>query len=104
MFISENSDCNSSENVVYSYKICCSSVYSTFPTLAALLARTYLSVQATSAPSERIFSKDSRIISKICTKLDHQVAGKLLFVSENIDWYDKQVENMQAADIIDVED
>ena len=73
-----------------------------FPTLA-VLARTYLSVQATSAPSERIFSKASRIISKTRTRLDHRVAGKLLFVSENADWFDKQVEKHKAAVTIDVD-
>lgn len=61
-----------------------------YPTLA-VLARQFLAVQATSAPSERLFSRASRIISNNRTRLDPEVAGKLFYVSENIKWYDEQV-------------
>ena len=59
-----------------------------YPTLA-VLARKYLAVQATSAPSERIFSRASRIISNLRTSLDPDIAGKIFYVSENIGWYDR---------------
>lgn len=62
----------------------------------AKLARIYLSVQATSAPSERVFSKASKIISKLRTNLHPELAGKLLFVSENADWYQKQLMTNEA--------
>jgi hypothetical protein len=57
-----------------------------FPRLA-VLAKKYLSIQATSAPSERIFSKAGRIISTLRTRLSSAIAGKLLYVSENWNWF-----------------
>ena len=45
------------------------------------------SIQVTSAPSERIFSKASRIIEEQRTRLDPDIAGKLLFVAFNYNWY-----------------
>jgi predicted RNA-binding protein YlqC (UPF0109 family) len=54
----------------------------------AVLAKKYLSIQATSAPSERIFSKAGRIISTLRTRLNSSaIAGKLLYVSENWNWF-----------------
>ena len=60
----------------------------------AVLARKYLAVQATSAPSERIFSRAQRIISDLRTKLDPDIAGRTLYVlllAENLYWYEKQM-------------
>jgi len=54
-----------------------------YPTLA-VLARQFLAVQATSAPSERMFSRASKILSSLRTRLDPDVAGKLFYVGENI--------------------
>ena len=65
-----------------------------FPTLARL-AKIYLAVMATSAPSERIFSVASRIISARRTNLDPETAGKLLFVAKNWNWFEGKV-NMDA--------
>jgi hypothetical protein len=60
---------------------------SRYPRLA-ILAKKYLSIQATSAPSERIFSKAGRIISTLRTRLNSSaIAGKLLYVSENWNWF-----------------
>ena len=53
-----------------------------FPLLAKL-ARSYLAVQATSAPSERVFSIASRVISKLRTQMNPKVAEQLLFLNEN---------------------
>jgi flagellin-specific chaperone FliS len=61
-----------------------------YPTLA-VLARKYLAIQATSASSKRIFSRAQRIISNLRTRLDPEMAGKILFVAENLEWYDDQI-------------
>ena len=58
-----------------------------FPIMAAL-ARMCLVVQASSAPSERVFSVASRVLSKFRTRMNPQVAGQLVFLSEN--WRDKE--------------
>jgi hypothetical protein len=65
---------------------------SRFPQLA-VLAKKYLSIQATSAPSERIFSKAGRIISTLRTRLNSAIAGKLLYVSENWNWFLSQTQS-----------
>ena len=67
----------------------------TFPCLA-FLAKKYLSIQATSAPSERIFSKAIRIISERCTILGHTVAWQLLYVACNHEWYTLQLQQKDS--------
>ena len=62
-----------------------------FPTVAHL-ARSFLAAQATSAPTERIFSRAERIISKFRTRLDPVVASDTHFVAENIDWFHAEME------------
>jgi hypothetical protein len=61
-----------------------------FPRLGAL-AHKYLSIQATSAPSERIFSLAGRIIEDRRTRLDPDTAGQLLYVASNYEWYMEQI-------------
>ena len=51
-----------------------------FPILSRL-ARIYLTVQATSASSERVFSKAERVISKKRTSLSPQRAGSLIWLA-----------------------
>ena len=63
-----------------------------FPNLAKL-AKKYLSIQATSAPLERIFSKAGNIISEKRTRLGADIAGKLLYVSQNYEWFEKENNN-----------
>jgi hypothetical protein len=53
---------------------------SLFPILANLATRIYLAVQAASAPSERVFSTASRILSDIKSRLNPEMSGKMLFV------------------------
>ena len=66
-----------------------------FPILARL-AKICLAVQATSAPSERVFSVASRLISNKRASLDPQMAGKTLFVAENWQWWKDQLDCTEA--------
>jgi hypothetical protein len=50
----------------------------------AMLAHLYLAVPATSAPSERIWSKASRILTLKRTKLKLKVAQRIMFIKENL--------------------
>ncbi len=61
-----------------------------YPVLARL-ARIYLPVQPTSAPSERVFSVASRLISSRRTTLDPLMAGRAFFVAENWDEFEQTV-------------
>jgi hypothetical protein len=72
-----------------------------YPILARL-ARIYLAVPATSAPSERIFSRAQRLISEKRTALNPDIAGKLFFVAENWEWYDQNFNVAEA--VMDEED
>jgi len=56
----------------------------------------------TSAPSERVFSLASRIISSRRNRLDPTMAGKMLFVSENWKWWQEQLDFYKAAEDEDV--
>ena len=58
--------------------------------LRTVLAKKYLSIQATSAPSERIFSKAGRIIDEQRTRLNSEIAGNLLYVAMNYSWHKKR--------------
>ena len=53
-----------------------------FPVLAVLALR-LLAIPATSAPSERIWSLASHIITKSRTQLDGHVVADLIFLKEN---------------------
>ena len=67
------------------------------PILAGL-AKVYLAVQATSAPSERVFSIASRVISNRRTRLNPSLAGKMLFVSESWKWWQDQLDFCKACE------
>jgi hypothetical protein len=55
------------------------------------LARIYLCIPATSAPSEHIFSMaTSRLINKLRARLTPENAGRILFVNINIGWYEAE--------------
>jgi hypothetical protein len=54
-----------------------------FPLLATL-AREYLAIPATSAPSERIWSRASRVLSLKRASLKAEVAQRIMFVNENL--------------------
>jgi hAT family C-terminal dimerisation region len=68
-----------------------------YPILARL-AMVYLAVQATSAPSERVFSMASGIITNRRNQLDPTMAGKMLFVSENWKWWQDQLDFHKATE------
>jgi hypothetical protein len=52
--------------------------------LLATLAREYLAIPATLAPSERIWSRASRILSLKRASLKPEVAQRIMFVKENL--------------------
>jgi hypothetical protein len=60
-----------------------------FPIMSEL-ARVLLCIQATSAPSERIFSLASRVISKLRSSLSPENASQIVFVNGALDWFDQQ--------------
>ena len=70
------------------------------------MAKIYLAVQPSSAPSERIFSVASRLLSAKRTAMDPEFAGKVFFVSENWDWFEDQVNlaQLELAEADGVED
>ena len=75
-----------------------------FPILARL-AKVYLAVQATSAPSEWVFSIASRLIAGRRTRLDPNMAGKVLYVSENWKWFENQIDfNEAVAETIELDE
>ncbi|CAB9502085.1 transposon protein [Seminavis robusta] len=76
---------------------------SLYPILASL-AKIYLSVQATSAPSERIFSAASRLISNKRTTLNPEMAGKTLFVAKNWKNWQDRIDYKEAVEKADNED
>ena len=58
-----------------------------FPTLAKL-ARVYLAIPATSAPSERVFSKAGQVIGQLRSKLSPSTASMIIFMKSNLEAYE----------------
>ena len=72
-----------------------------FPTVAAI-AKKFLAVQATSASSERIFSRARRIVTTDRKCLDPCTVGSLLYVSENLKWYTRMSNELNYDEVADV--
>ena len=68
-----------------------------FP-IVAEIARIYLGIQATSAPSERVFSAANNMIGEKRVRLKPKVAGQLLMVKRNWKWFEKE---SRLADVLD---
>ena len=66
-----------------------------FPTLS-VIARKYLCIPATSAPSERVFSVAGLAISKQRSKLNSENASCLIFLRGNWDIYEKVKGNWES--------
>ena len=56
-----------------------------------------MAIQATSAPSERVFSIASRCISKHRASLDPKVAALLLYLYDNWDKWEEELNFLQLA-------
>ena len=54
-----------------------------FPTLA-ILAKRVLSIPASSAPSERVFSKVNEVVDKRRNRMDPETSEKLVFLQKSI--------------------
>ena len=70
-----------------------------FPTLGKI-ARKYLCIPATSAPSERVFSLAGLTISKIRSRLDSENASCLICVRDNWDTYEEIKSKMDARQVV----
>ncbi|MGH0161485.1 UNVERIFIED_CONTAM: hypothetical protein FKN15_041041 [Acipenser sinensis] len=53
-----------------------------FPSLAAL-AKSMLSIPATSIPSERVFSKAGMLVNKLCSSLKPENVDAVIFLNKN---------------------
>jgi hypothetical protein len=67
-----------------------------FPTLS-ILAKKFLAIQGSSAPSERIFSQASLLISAKRTSMDPHIAGKALFVKQNWERFEKKIDFLKVV-------
>jgi hypothetical protein len=67
--------------------IWCSQKKSHFPILSCL-ARKYLCIPATEAPSKRIFSTVSLLLSKFRNRMDSELTGRMVFIKKNFEWYE----------------
>jgi hypothetical protein len=58
-----------------------------FPLLSCL-AQKYLCIPATDAPCEQIFSTASLLLSKFRNRRDPELAGRMVFIKKNFEWYE----------------
>ena len=58
-------------------------------------------MEATSAPSERIFSKADRIITRDRNRLAPDIVGKLLYISTNLGFYEEYIHEHHYDEVHD---
>ena len=55
-----------------------------YPSISTV-AKSYLLIQGTSVPSERVFSSASRIITDLRNRLTEESADRLIFLNNNLE-------------------
>ena len=68
-----------------------------FPILACL-ARKYLCIPATEAPSERIFSTASLLLSKFRNRIDPELAGRMIFIKKKFQRYEEFLQKQTSEE------
>ena len=66
--------------------------------LVAHLARLYLAIPATSAPSERIWSRAARILTLKRASLKEEVVARMMYIRENIRYLHKHYVDLAKAE------
>jgi hypothetical protein len=62
------------------------------------LAQKYLCIPVTVAPSERIFSTASLLLSKFRNRMDPDLAGRMVFIKKNFEWYKEFLQKASGKD------
>jgi hypothetical protein len=62
------------------------------------LAQKYLCIPVTVAPSEHIFSAASLLLSKFRNRMDPDLAGRMVFIKKNFEWYEEFLQKASGED------
>ena len=66
----------------------------------ANIARKYLAIPATSAPSEQVWSRLARILSLLCAHLSDDLVGCMMFVKENLVFLQKHYRSFRKKETL----
>jgi hypothetical protein len=53
---------------------------------------------ATEAPSEHVFSTASLLLSKFRNRMDPKLAGRMIFIKKNFEWYEEFLKKASGED------